>query len=135
MKSREPERHHEAELVRHEEELRVGKTTETYGSVRARKIVETERVEEVVPVSVEHAEIERVPAGAEDSGEVETLEDGAVSIPILEEELVVTTRTVVRERVVIRKQTVEEERVVEADLRRERIDLETTGDVDLEGAA
>ena len=126
---------HEAELVRHEEELRVGTAIETYGSVRARKVVETERVEEVLPVSVEHALVERVPAAAADSGEIETLADGAVSIPIVEEELVVTTRRVVRERVVIRKQVVEEARVVAADLRRERLDLETTGAVELDGAA
>ena len=135
MQSEEREREHEVELVRHEEELVVGKTEEVYGSVRARKVVETERVESVVPVSVERAAIERVPAAEGDSGEIERLADGAVSIPILEEELVVTTRTVVRERVVIRKETVEEERVVEADLRRERIDLETTGDAELDGAA
>lgn len=129
------EREHEAELVRHEEELRAGKAIETYGSVRARKVVETERVEEVLPVSVEQAVIERVPAADGDSGEIETLPDGAVSIPVVEEELVVSTRRVVRERVVIRKQVVEEARVVAADLRRERVDLETSGAVELDGAA
>ena len=60
---------------------------------------------------------------------------GSISIPMIEEELVVTTRAVVRERVIIRKRAVEEARVVEADLRRERVDVETTGNVELDGAA
>ena len=135
MNAEERERENVGEIVRHEEELVVGKTTETYGSVVARKTVETERVRDVVPVSVEVADIERVPAADDDSGEIETLPDGSISIPMIEEELVVTTRKVVRERVVVRKQVVEEARVVEADLRRERIDLETKGEVELEGAA
>jgi uncharacterized protein (TIGR02271 family) len=130
-----PEKEREAELVRHEEELDVATETKTYGSLRARKVVETERVEEVLPVAVEHALIERVPANAGDSGEIETLADGSVSIPIVEEELVVTTRKVVRERVLVRKQLVEEARVLVADLRRERIDVETTGEVELDGTA
>jgi uncharacterized protein (TIGR02271 family) len=135
MGTEERERYDRPELVRHEEELRVGKATKAYGSVRARKIVETERVAEVLPLSVEHAQIARVPAAEGDSGDIETLPDGSISIPMIEEELVVTTRTVVRERVIIRKQVLEEARVVEADLRRERIDVETTGNVELDGAA
>lgn len=47
-----------------------------------------------------------------------------VRVPIVEEELVVERRPVVKEVVVIRKRTVEEQHVVEADLRRERLEVD-----------
>ena len=92
------------------------------------KAAEHERVAQVVGRDVEDADIERAPAHAEDSGEVETLPDGSVSIPVLEEELVITKRLVVRERIVIRKRTVVEEDRLRAELRRERVEVD--GDVD-----
>lgn len=122
-----------AEVVRHEEELRVSKERVVRGSVRARKRVETERVTELVPREVEHLEVERVGPNPDDSGQVETLPDGSLSVPVLEEELVVTRRTVVRERVVLRKRTVTEQTPVEADLRRERVELEADPGVQFEG--
>lgn len=111
-------------VVRHEEELDVGTTVQEAGKVGVRKIVDVEHVETVVPRGVEHANVERqAPAGA-DSGEVEVLPDGSVSIPVFEEELVIERRLVVRERVIVRKHTVTEDRRVEADLRRERVEVE-----------
>ena len=112
------------ELTRHEQELAVGTEVATLGRVRVQKRVEAEQVAEDVPRTVEHAEVERVPAAEGDSGEIETLPDGSVSIPVLEEELVVTKRTVVRERIVIRKELVTEHERVEAEVRRERVELE-----------
>lgn len=113
-----------AELLRHEEELRIGKESRELGAIRARKRVETEEVEELVPRQTEYADIERETPGGEDSGEIETLPDGSVSVPVFEEELVVTKRLVVRERVIIRKHTVTEDERVEAELRKERIEVE-----------
>src|SRR3954463_615497 len=72
----------------------------------------------------EGAAVERFATGEGDSGEVETLPNGSISIPILEEELVVTKRIVVRERIVVRKELVTETEHVEADLRRERIEVD-----------
>ncbi len=122
----------DASVVRHEEEGRVAKRDAEVGSVSARKRVETRHVEEVVPRRVEHfGEIERTPPGEEDSGEIETLPDGSVSIPILEEELVITKRTVVRERIIVRKRTETEQQRVEAELQRERVEVEGEGDADV----
>jgi uncharacterized protein (TIGR02271 family) len=59
-----------------------------------------------------------------DSGEIETLPDGAISIPILEEELVITKRIVVRERIVVSKEVETETQRVEAELRRERVEID-----------
>ncbi len=121
-------------LVRHEEELEVGKTSREIGAVRARKRVETEKVRDDVPRQVEQFDdVERVEADEDDSGEIETLADGSVSIPVLEEELVVTKRTVVRERIVVRKRTVTEHQRVEAELRRERVEVDFEGDIEIEG--
>ncbi len=111
-----------------EERLAVGTQSVEAGSVRARKHVDVEQVSQVVPRGVEHADMERAPASEGDSGQVETLPDGSISIPVFEEQIVVEKRLVVRERVVLRKHTVYEEHEVTADLRRERLEVETDGD-------
>jgi len=121
------------ELTRYEEELRPRAETEEAGAVRVRKRVETDAVEEQVPREVEQAELERVPVEDEDSGLVETLPDGSVSIPVFEEELVVTKRLVVRERVIVRKQTTVEQETVATELRKERVEIEADPGIELEG--
>lgn len=87
----------------------------------ARKRVETRTEAVAVDRGVEHAEVQRESPLAEDDGEVHVLDDGSVSIPVFEEQVVVTKRLVVRERVVLRKHTVIEEHQVTADLRREHL--------------
>jgi len=52
-----------------------------------------------------------------------------VRIPVSEEELVVEKRPRVKEELVVRKRPVEETQEIEADLRREEIDIETRGRV------
>ena len=112
-------------VVRHEEELRIGRETKEVGAIRVQKRVETETADEVVPREIEHAdEIDRVEAAEGDSGQIETLPDGSVSIPVFEERLVVMKQKVVRERIVIRKRTVTEEERVTAELRKERVLVE-----------
>jgi uncharacterized protein (TIGR02271 family) len=114
-----------ASIVRHEEELDVRTDVRDRGAVRAAKRVEHEDVHEVVPRAIEHFdEVERTGANEADSGEVEVLPDGSISIPILEEELVIEKRTVVRERVIVRKRTETRHEEIDAVLRKERIDVE-----------
>jgi hypothetical protein len=57
---------------------------------------------------------------------VERTADGEeiVRVPVIEEELVVERRPVVKEMIVIRKRAVRQEQVVEADLRRERVEVD-----------
>ena len=121
-------RDEQTSLVRHEEELELGTQEYEAGTVRARKRVETQRVERVEPRSVERGDFERAPADDADSGEIETLEDGSVSIPLFEERLVVRKELFVRERVILRKRTVTEHHRIETELRKERIEVE--GDVE-----
>ena len=111
------------DVIRSEEALRIDTESHPVGRAHVRKHVETEGVSEVVPRGVEHADFERAPVNEGDSGEIETLPDGSVSIPVFEEELVIEKRLVVRERVIVRKHTVVEEEQVEADLRRERVEV------------
>jgi uncharacterized protein (TIGR02271 family) len=118
-------------LVRHEEEASVGKEWVTDGVVTARKTVESRVVDESVPRFIEYAEAERVKPSKEDSGKIEMLPDGSVSIPVLEEQIVVTRRTVVRERIIIRKSTQTVEERVTAELRREHVIVESEGPIEV----
>jgi uncharacterized protein (TIGR02271 family) len=114
------------ELTRHEEALRIETRTIDAGTVRVRKDVSTEHTATPIPRTVENVDgFDRTAANDEDSGQIETLEDGSISIPLFEEQLVVTKRLVVRERVIIRKVATIENQVIEADLRSERARIET----------
>ncbi|MCW2815200.1 MAG: hypothetical protein JWN84_2655 [Nocardioides sp.] len=121
------------EVVAHEERAHVGTELHESGRVRVRKHVETYPVEETVSRSVERADTsERVEALEGDTGEVETLPDGSVSIPVFEEVLVVTKKLVVRERVIVRKHTVVDEHTLETELRREHVSVEADGGIEVE---
>ena len=122
-----------AEVTLHEERAHTGTELTESGRVRVRKHVETYPVTETVPRNVEHADTsERVAAVEGDSGEVETLEDGSISIPVFEEVLVVTKRLVVRERVIVRKKTVVDEYTLQTELQREHVTVD--GDIEVPGS-
>ena len=114
------------DVVLSAEQLRVGTQVDDVGAVHARKRIEKIAATQTVPRGTEHADLHSEPMLEDDDGEVHVLEDGSVSIPVFEEQLVVTKRLVIRERVVLRKHTVYEDHVVTADLRREH--LEVTAD-------
>lgn len=117
-------------LVRSEEELAVGKRKVEAGSVNVHKTVETEHVRETVPVKREEVTVERRKVtgdGAARGGEVQ-IEKDEIRVPVMEEEVVARKQAVAKEEVVIRKDVVEDEKVVEADLKKERIDVDREGD-------
>jgi len=116
-------------VVRSEEELRVETTPHEMGRVRARKVVDTEHVTQVVPRAIEQADVERVAPDPDDSGQVETLPDGSVSIPVFEERLIVQKQLVVIERVIIRKSRTTHDHQIEADLRREHIEIDADPEI------
>jgi uncharacterized protein (TIGR02271 family) len=118
-------------LIRHEALAEVEKGWRGIGFVRGRKRVESHLVRELVPVDVENVLLERAPPNEDDSGKIETLPDGSISIPVYEEELVITKRIVLRERVIIRKEVVTREERVETDLRRERVEVEADPGIEL----
>ncbi|MGI9091601.1 MAG: DUF2382 domain-containing protein [Gemmatimonadaceae bacterium] len=116
-----------ARLTRSEEELDISKRQVSAGQVDVHKTVETEHVSRPVTLQHEEVTVERRPVSAErlasgDMGVQET--DDEIRIPVIEEEVVMETRQVVKEEIIIRKHAVSEEKTVEADLRKERIDIE-----------
>lgn len=112
----------EKRLTRSEEEVHVGTRPVDAGEVVVGKHVETEHQQ--VPVTLEREEIviERRPVNRETRGE--ELGSGEIRVPLHEEEAVVDKRPVVKEEVVIGKRTVTDEKTVEADVRREEIDVD-----------
>jgi uncharacterized protein (TIGR02271 family) len=117
----------ELRVQRSEEELRVGTREREAGRVNVRKRVRVEREQVRVPTRREEVTVERVPVEGLAAPEAE-IGGGEVQIPVVEEEIVVEKRPVVREELRIRKDVVEDEEVVEADLRKEEVDVydETT---------
>lgn len=111
-------------MVRHEEDLELGTERREYGSVRVQRRVDEQHVQETIGREIQHADVERAEAVEGDSGEVEHLADGTISIPVFEERLVVTKQLFVRERLIVRRRVEVEDHVVEADLRREHVVLD-----------
>ena len=113
----------EQSVVRSEEELHVGARLGDVGRVLVRKLVGTRVDGQDVDLEVEQAEVETTAAEEGDTGEVLTLPDGSLSVPVFEERVFVEKRMVVRERIVIRKHTVSRTERVEADVRVERVEV------------
>jgi uncharacterized protein (TIGR02271 family) len=117
----------ELRVRRSEEELKVETREREAGTVRVRKRVRTDRERIVVPKKRVEVTVERVPvvegegAGSE-IGEEE--EEEEIVVPIIEEEVIVEKRPVVREELRIRKEVVEDTEVVEEDVRREEIEVD-----------
>lgn len=125
-------------LTRSEEEMRVGKRQHQAGEVEVSKHVETEHVRERVPVQREEVTVERRPISDEmrasgGKGNKADFRDDEIRVPIMAEEAVVEKRAVPKEEVVIRKHTVQDEQTVEADLKKERVDVNKHGDSDKRG--
>lgn len=126
----------EGDMVRAEEELHIGKESRETGRVRLRKWVETEHVTRTVPVSHEEVHLQREPIGADEAAgaEIDDLTESDREMVLNEEQLVVNKRVVPKERVRLEKETVTEDVPVEADLRRERVEVEGLGDQPGSGA-
>jgi uncharacterized protein (TIGR02271 family) len=111
-----------------EEELDVVKRDREAGEVRLTKDVVTETKRIDVPVTREEVRVDRVPVSDREArtGEGAFKED-TVSVPIREEEIEVRKRPVVKEEVRLKKERVTEQRAAEADVRKERVDIEGDG--------
>jgi uncharacterized protein (TIGR02271 family) len=119
----------EARVTRSEEELEVGKRQAKAGEVSINKRVETEHVTQPVTTRREEVTIERRPVRADEASSTGQIGDETeVRIPITEEQLDVGKRAVVKEEIVVKKHMVSEDKNVEADLRKERIDIDRSGE-------
>ena len=110
-------------LTRSEEELNVGKREVKSGEGRVAKHVETEHVREPITRRHEELVVERRPVETGARADASIRED-EIRVPLMEEEVVVEKRPVVKEELVVGKRMVEERDVVEADVRREKFDVE-----------
>jgi uncharacterized protein (TIGR02271 family) len=114
-------------MTRSEEELNVGTQRRETGRARLRKYVETENVQQTVPVQREEVRVEREPItdanrdAALDGSDI-TEEEHEVTLHT--EEPVVEKRTVPKERVRLDKDVHADEETVREDVRRERIEAE-----------
>ena len=116
-----PRNEDELRVQRTEEELRAGTQERQAGEVGVRKSVRTEREQIAVPKKREEVNVDRVPVDDGTPGEIG--EDEA-SMSVVEEEVVVDKQAVVKEEIRVKKDVVQEEEVVEADVRKEEIDID-----------
>jgi uncharacterized protein (TIGR02271 family) len=113
--------------TRSEEELRVGTRQRERGRVRLKKWVETDSVEETVPVQREEVRVEREPitdANVDQAMAGPEISEGEHEVVLHEEEPVVEKRTVPKERVRLDKDKVTDEERVSEEVRKERIDVD-----------
>lgn len=110
-----------------EEQLHIGKESRESGRVRLHKYVETENVQETVPLSHEEIVIER--EDIRDAGLSEPYEIGAEDRELIlhEERPVIGKETVPVERIHVHKRDVQTEEVVEGQIRRERLEIDEEG--------
>ena len=119
----------EVRVRRSEEELLVGRREREAGAIRVRKRVrtDTERIEvpkKRVEVSVERVPVEEGASTAEEITATPQIGEEEIVVPVVEEEIVVEKRPVVKEEIRIRKQVVEDVEVVEEDVRREEVEID-----------
>ncbi|MEV3926826.1 PRC and DUF2382 domain-containing protein [Actinomadura coerulea] len=111
------------EITRSEEQMRIGTERHEAGRVRVRKWIETETVEQTIPVSHEEIRIDREPiAGGRPDPKV-TIAEADQEIILYEERPVISKETVPVERVRLRTEQVQDEQTVRGELRKERIEV------------
>lgn len=110
-----------------EEEMDVGKERVGAGEVDLRKRVETEHVSRPVTVRHEEVDVERRPITDPMAASGARIEGDEIHIPLTEERAVVEKHVVPKEEIVVTKREVEETQTVEADLRRERLEVDREG--------
>jgi len=113
----------ELRIQRSEEELIAGTREREAGAMKVRKRVRTDREQIRVPTKREEVSVERVPVVGREAAPGEIGEEEIV-VPVVEDEVVVGKRAVVKEEIRVRKDVVHDEEVVEADVRKEEVDIE-----------
>jgi uncharacterized protein (TIGR02271 family) len=118
-------------MTRSEERLNVGTERVQAGRARLRKYVVTENQNVTVPVSREEVRVEREPitdANRSDATSGPDISEEEHEMTLNEERVVVDKDTVPVERVRMDKDTVTEERNVNADVRKEQIEVDAEAD-------
>ena len=114
-------------MTRSEEELSIDKTEREAGRARLKKYVQTEDVQETVPVRREQARVEREPitdANVDDATSGPEISEAEHEVTLKREEPVVEKRTVPKERVRLDKDVKTDEEQVSEQVRKERVEVE-----------
>ncbi|AQZ64274.1 unnamed protein product [[Actinomadura] parvosata subsp. kistnae] len=115
------------EMTRSEEQLHIGKESRESGRVRLHKYVETENVQQTIPLSHEEVVIEREPIRDGDMTGPHEIHGEDREMILHEERAVVGKETKPVERIHVRKQDVQHEETVEGQVRRERLEIDEEG--------
>ena len=121
-------------VQRYEEELQAQKVAREAGEVRISKDVVEEQQTLEVPVTREevHVESHVVDRAATDTSQA--FQEGTISVPVREEDVEVSKTVRVAEELEIDKTTVQETERVTDTVRKERVNVEEVGDVDVQGS-
>jgi uncharacterized protein (TIGR02271 family) len=106
-----------------EEQLAVGKREVSAGEVELRKTVDVEHVAQQIGLTRDEVTVERRPVAPGENVQA-SISEGEIRVPVMEEQLVVEKRLVPREEIIVRKRAVQEQQTVEADVRRERLEVD-----------
>lgn len=109
------------EMTRSEEVLGYRKVRRPSETVRLRKRVVTENVQQTVPVEREEVVVERVPVG---EGDVGPIGEGEQELTLSEEDVIPEKHVEAKDRIRVDKQTVTDEERLSEELRKEEIDVE-----------
>jgi uncharacterized protein (TIGR02271 family) len=115
----------EGDVVRAEEELRVGTRETEAGRLRLHKWVETEQVEVPVELRREKARVTREPVDRSVSDQ--EIGNEQIEVTLREEKPVVEKETVAKERIGLEKDVTTERETVADEVRKERVEVE--GDI------
>lgn len=127
-------REEDVDMIRSEEQLRVGKERRESGHVRLRKYVESENVEETIPLERDEVVIEREPiVGGQPVHGHEFGDEEEETFTLYEERPVIGTESTPVERVRMRKEKVSREETVQGKVRKERFEVDQDGETVDEG--
>ncbi len=121
-------------VERYEEELQATKTSREAGEVRISKDVVEEQQTLEVPVTREQVTVRSVDVSGTDADTSQAFQEGTISMPVREEGVEVRKQVRVAEEIEIDKRAVQETERVTDTVRKERINVEEVGDVDVGGS-
>jgi len=121
-------------VQRHEEELQGSKTMRDSGEVRVSKDVVEEEQTLDVPVTREEVHVQSHVVDRDASDTSQAFQEGTISVPVREEEVEVSKTARVAEELEIDKTTTQDTERVTDTVRKERVNVEEVGDVDVEGS-
>ncbi len=122
-------------VQRYEEELQAQKVQREAGEVRISKDVVEEQQTLEVPVQREEVHIETRTVDRPVGDTTDAFQGGTISVPVREEEVQVRKEVRVAEELEIDKTVVQDTERVTDTVRREEVNIEQVGDVDVEGGS